>query len=255
MVDLAGFERRELPGDNSMTGATVTVEPIVDSSRFGELWEAFSDDPDDQVFTYLGYGPFQTRDAFEAFAGRTYLAKDILFHAIVPTAGPFWPDTQNAGKAAGVMALMRIDTANGVAEIGHICLAPRLQRTVAVTEAVFLLINRIFADLGYRRFEWKCDDANARSKRAAERYGFGYEGLFRQHMIVKGRNRDTAWFSMIDEEWPNIRNGFEAWLDARNFDADGGQRRALKDIRDATASGSGGRASGGVRRRSVLPPG
>ncbi len=237
MADLKDFVPREVPGKAAIAGETVTVEPIVDSRRFGELWEAFSDDPDDQVFTYLGYGPFRTREAFEAFAGRTYLAKDILFHAIVPTAGPLWTDAETAGKAAGVMALMRIDTANGVAEIGHICLAPRLQRTVAVTEAVFLLAHRVFAELGYRRFEWKCDDANVRSKRAADRYGFSYEGLFRQHMIVKGRNRDTAWFSMIDEEWPNIRNGFEAWLDAGNFDVDGGQKRALKDIRDAMASG------------------
>ncbi len=237
MLDLEAFESREFPGNDPMSGETVTVEPIVDSRRFGELWEAFSDDPDDQVFTHLGYGPFQTRGAFEDFAGRTYLAEDIVFHAIVPTAGPLWSNPETAGKAAGVMALMRIDTANGVAEIGHICLAPRLQRTAAVTEAVFLLTNRIFNELGYRRFEWKCDDANARSKRAAERYGFRHEGLFRQHMVVKGRNRDTAWFSILDTEWPHIRNGFEAWLDGDNFDADGKQKRGLMDVRDSIAAG------------------
>ena len=239
MSDLAAFDPRAFPGDETMTGLHVTVEPIVDERRFGELFEAFADDPDGQVFTHLAYGPFRTREGFKTFARRTYLADDIVFHALIPSAksrgAPGASAATGAGKAEGVMALMRIDTGNGVAEIGHICLAPRLQRTVAASEAVFLLMTRIFAELEYRRFEWKCDDANGRSKRAAERFGFTYEGLFRQHMVVKGRNRDTAWFSILDGEWPQVRNAFEAWLDADNFNADGRQRRSLAEIRKALA--------------------
>ena len=235
MTVLDTYRPREFPGSGPMSGETVKVEPITDSRRFGELWEALSDDPDDQVFTHLPYGPFASRKAYEDFAARTYLAEDILFHAIVPLAGPLWADRETAGKAAGVMALMRIDTVNGVAEVGHICLSPRLQRTAAASEAMFLLMTRVLGELGYRRFEWKCDDANVRSKRAAERFGFRPEGLFRQHQIVKGRNRDTAWFSIIDSEWATIRDGFEAWLDRDNFDGDSRQKRGLAEIRTARA--------------------
>jgi len=132
------------------------------------------------------------------------------------------------GRAEGRLALMRIDPANGVIEIGHILFGPRLARTRAATEAVFLLTRHIFDDLGYRRFEWKCDDRNEPSKRAALRFGFTPEGVFRQHMVVKGESRDTAWFSMLDREWPARKRIFERWLDPDNFDEAGWQRTPLR---------------------------
>ena len=127
----------------------------------------------------------------------------------------------------GVCALMRIDAANRVIEVGHILFTPLLQRTPAATEAMYLAARYVFDDLGYRRYEWKCNNCNEPSKRAASRYGFTYEGLFRQHLIMKGRNRDTAWFSMLDSEWPARKAAFEAWLAPENFDAEGKQVRPL----------------------------
>ncbi len=130
------------------------------------------------------------------------------------------------GAAAGYASFMRMDPANGVIEVGNILLSPALQRTTAATEAMYLMARHVF-DLGYRRYEWKCNAANLPSRRAAERLGFTFEGIFRQHMVIKGRNRDTAWFSMLDHEWPDRKAAFEAWLDPANFDADGRQRTAL----------------------------
>jgi RimJ/RimL family protein N-acetyltransferase len=132
------------------------------------------------------------------------------------------------GQPRGVVSYLRIDAANGVVEIGHIWYAPSIQRTRVTTEVTYLLAKHVFDDLGYRRLEWKCNAANERSRAAAERFGFTYEGTFRQHMMVKGANRDTAWFALLDGEWPATRAAFEAWLDPANFDADGRQRRPLR---------------------------
>jgi RimJ/RimL family protein N-acetyltransferase len=129
--------------------------------------------------------------------------------------------------------LMRIVPEHGVIEIGHIWFAPALQHTRRATEAIYLMARHAFDDLGYRRLEWKCDSLNEPSRRAAERFGFVYEGVFRQHMVVKGRNRDTAWFSIVDGEWPTVRAAFEAWLARENFDAEGRQRKSLRDVREA----------------------
>jgi hypothetical protein len=129
---------------------------------------------------------------------------------------------------------MRMEPAHGCIEIGHIWLGAPLQRTAAATEAIFLLARHAFDDLGYRRLEWKCDAANARSRRAAERFGFTFEGVFRKHMIVKGRNRDTAWYAIVDDDWPAVRAAFEAWLAPGNFDADGRQRETLESLRAST---------------------
>lgn len=216
MTDLARWEPRPLPGVEPLVGRHVAVEPIVDESRFGELDAAFA--RNDRLWEFLAYGPFERREDFESFARATYRGADPLFHAIVPRA---------SGRAEGVAALMRLDPVNGVAEIGHICLAPSLQATVAATEAFSLLFARVFDELGYRRLEWKCDARNAPSRRAAERLGFRFEGEFRQHMVVKGRNRDTAWFSIVDGEWPAVRVGFANWLRPENFDAGGRQKRSL----------------------------
>ncbi|KQT60735.1 MULTISPECIES: GNAT family N-acetyltransferase [unclassified Aureimonas] len=224
MIPLDQWTPRPRPGNAPLSGAVVRVEPIVDSGRFGELYESFTAPGGDTLWAYLPYGPFEDRAAFESFAGTTYRTEDPLFHAIVPAL---------SGKAEGVASLMRIDPPNGVVEIGHICLGPGLQGTRAATEAFYLLFRRVFEELGYRRLEWKCNDANAPSKRAAERLGFTFEGLFRQHMIVKGANRDTAWYAILDSEWPAIAKGFESWLAAENFDEAGRQRRSLASFRTA----------------------
>jgi len=148
---------------------------------------------------------------------------DPLHHAIV--------DSQS-GKPVGTAALMRIDPNNGVIEIGHIVYSSRLKRTRSGTEAMYLFMRRAFDELGYRRYEWKCDSLNGPSRRAAERYGFRFEGIFRQAVVYKGRSRDTAWFSILDDEWPALRTAFEAWLAPENFGEDGTQRRSLSAIRE-----------------------
>ena len=222
-ADLAAFTPRALPGRAPLDGRHVRVEPITDGARFGELFDAFNAPGGEHLWDYLAYGPFPDRAAFAAFAARTYTGADPLFHAIVP---------RESGRAAGVASLMRIDAANGVVEVGHICLAPVLQRTRAASEAFLLLFSRVFDELGYRRLEWKCNDRNEASKRAAARYGFTFEGVFRQHMVVKGQNRDTAWFSITDKEWPEVSAAFRGWLADDNFDADGAQRRSLVKTRD-----------------------
>lgn len=215
---LADWTPRSKPSGLDATGTHVAVEPIRDGRRFDELFDGFSADEAGALWRWLAYGPFASRADFKAFAGKTYLGGEMVFHAIIPAA---------SGRAEGVAALMRTDAANGATEIGHICLAPALQKTAAATEAFFLLMGYVFDGLGYRRFEWKCNNANEGSKRAAARLGFTHEGLFRQHMVVKGENRDTAWFSILDGEWPALRRRFEAWLDPSNFDAAGRQRRPL----------------------------
>lgn len=218
--DLSRWTPREMPGHRSMEGAYVRVEPIRDARRFAELHAAFAGQ--DRLWDYLAYGPFETAEDFGRYANANYLGPDPMFHAIVPHA---------SRRAEGVAALMRIDPANGVVEIGHICLAPSLQQTRAATEAFHLLFSRVFDELGYRRLEWKCNDQNAPSRRAAARFGFTYEGTFRQHMVAKGRNRDTAWYSITDGDWPRVKAGFEAWLAPENFDANGQQRRSLSQSR------------------------
>ncbi len=144
---------------------------------------------------------------------------DPLFHAIVDS---------KSGSAVGVAAYMRIDAANGVIEVGHLNFSPRLQATTAATEAMYLMMRRAFDELGYRRYEWKCDSLNEASRRAASRLGFRFEGVFRQAVVYKGRNRDTAWYSVLDSEWPALKAGFERWLSPDNFDENGCQRRKLR---------------------------
>ena len=165
----------------------------------------------------------EDRDAFRRWVADRARAPDPLFFAVID---------RRSGRVEGRQTLMRIDEGNGVVEIGNIFWGPRIARTPVTTEAFFLHAAHVFA-LGYRRFEWKCNDANAPSKRAAERFGMRYEGTFRQHMVVKGRNRDTAWFALLDREWPEVRAAFERWLLPENFDGDGQQRRRLADLRAA----------------------
>lgn len=179
----------------------------------------------DSTWDYLPYGPFDSQAAFIEWLEQRAPLADPFTYAIVDKA---------AGVARGLTSLMRIVPEHGVIEVGHIWLSPLLQRTPQATEALYLQARYVFDELGYRRFEWKCDNANMPSRRAANRFGFVFEGVFRQHMVVKGRNRDTAWYSIVDGEWPSRRAAFEAWLAPENFDADGRQKRSLEEVRAAT---------------------
>jgi RimJ/RimL family protein N-acetyltransferase len=200
-----------------LEGARVRLEPL-DPDRHAEaLFAAASGD--DALWDYLPYGPFDDVAALRAHLTAQAASEDPLFFAVVVD-----------GAACGVVSYLRIEPAHGCIEIGHIWFGAPLQRTPAATEAIHLLAREAFDGLRNRRFEWKCNAANARSRRAAERFGFTFEGVFRQHMIVKGRNRDTAWYSILDGEWPAVNAGFEAWLDASNFDADGRQRASLGEL-------------------------
>ena len=166
-------------------------------------------------------GPFAAEAEMRAWLEAAAQGEDPLFHAIL----------DGDGRAAGVAAYLRIQPEHGVIEVGNIVLAPRLQRTPAATEAMVLMMGRAFDDLGYRRYEWKCDALNIRSRHAAQRLGFTYDGLFRQAVVYKGRNRDTAWYAILDRDWLALKPRFEAWLDPANFDADGNQKTRL-DVRN-----------------------
>ena len=175
------------------------------------------------------YGPFASREPFERWIEESALSVDPMFHAI----------TGSGGRALGLAAYMRIDRANGVIEIGHLNFSGLLQRTVAATEAMYLMMRRAFDELGYRRYEWKCDSLNEPSRRAAARLGFVYEGLFRQATVYKDRSRDTAWHSIIDTEWPARKAAFDAWLAPENFDGSGGQRQPLSAFTEALSREGG----------------
>jgi RimJ/RimL family protein N-acetyltransferase len=206
------------PPRTPIEGRYCRIEPIDPERHAAQLFEAISDDQDGRTWTYMGYGPFATLPEYRAWMKSTCLGDDPLFHAIIDTA---------SGAAVGVASYLRIDPKFGVIETGHIHYAPRLQRTRAATEAMYLLARRVFDELGYRRYEWKCDGLNGPSRKAAARLGFSYEGIFRQATIYKGRNRDTAWFAMIDREWPALKAAYETWLSPANFDAGGKQKQSL----------------------------
>jgi RimJ/RimL family protein N-acetyltransferase len=222
---LLDWQPVSLPARSPISGRTVRLEPLDPERHTEELWEA-SHGPghDAGTWDYLGYGPFDNIDAFRRYIQAHAESSDPLFFAIVDSA---------TGTAQGVASYMRMAPKDGVIEIGHIWFGAALQRTRQATEAIFLLARHAFDDLGYRRLEWKTNALNRRSRAAAARFGFTYEGTFRQHMVTKGRNRDTAWFSMIDGEWPGIRAGFERWLADDNFDEAGRQRASLQSLRDA----------------------
>ena len=212
-----GWTERPSPPRTPIEGRYARIEPL--SLEHAEaLHLANCADTAGGMWTYMGYGPFASLEDYRQWISTTGSGDDPLFHTIIDKA---------TGKASGVASLMRIDTKNGVIETGHIAYAPALQKTRAATEAMFLLMARVFDELGYRRYEWKCDALNAPSRRAADRLGFTFEGVFRQAVIYKGRNRDTAWFAIIDKEWPALKAAYEVWLDPANFDAGGKQRQSL----------------------------
>jgi len=213
------------PGRIPLVGATVRLEPIDPANHAAALFAASHEiDGGKAVFRYLPYGPFAGVDDFKPWLEQCASSNDPLFVAILEgeTAVP-----------KGMASFMRMAPEHGVIEIGHIWFAPSIQRTRQATEAIYLMTRYAFDDLGYRRLEWKCDAQNEPSRRAAERFGFKFEGVFRQHLVVKDRNRDTAWFSILDGEWPVIQTAFEAWLAPDNFDAGGRQRQSLAALREA----------------------
>jgi RimJ/RimL family protein N-acetyltransferase len=212
---------RRRPPRSPIVGRFCTVEPLEPRKHGRDLFDAAATDTEGRIWTYLAYGPFTTHQAYAGWMQMTCMGEDPQFHAIVDAA---------TAKAVGVASLMRIDPKGGVLEVGHICLTPLAQKSTVATESMFLLMRRAFDELAYRRYEWKCDALNLPSRKAAERLGFSYEGLFRQATVYKGRNRDTAWYSIIDKEWPYLRAAYETWLDASNFDAKGKQKQRLSDL-------------------------
>jgi RimJ/RimL family protein N-acetyltransferase len=215
---LAGWTARPRPPRTPITGRLCRVEPVDVERHAADL---FAGNTNPASWTYLFYGPFPDFDAYRKWLVGISALDDPLFYAIVESA---------SGKALGVASYMRIDPSNGVIEVGHLNFSPSLQRTAAATEAMYLMMRRAFDELGYRRYEWKCDSLNAPSRRAAERLGFTYEGEFRQAIVYKGRSRDTSWYSILDSEWPARKSAFERWLAPDNFDASGLQRRRLADF-------------------------
>ena len=208
------------------SAAPITKEPIkgqrcdlkpLSVAHAAQLHAAFSADPTGTLWTYMPCGPFANAEDYADWVEGAAQQDVPIFYTIIDKA---------SSAPVGVASYLRIQPLQGVVEVGWLTFAPTLQRSTLATEAMFLMMQRAF-DLGYRRYEWKCDALNAASKKAATRLGFTYEGTFRQAVVYKGRNRDTAWFSIIDSEWPAIRDAFQAWLDPQNFDQDGQQRQRL----------------------------
>ena len=213
--------RARRPERTTIRGRLVTLAPLDPLAHGDALYAAAGGDGADQLWMYLFEGPFSDRADFDLHLRRMAASEDPLFLVILDAA---------SGDAVGYAAYMRIEPAHRVIEVGSILYTPRLQQTALATEAMYLMARHVFEDLGYRRYEWKCNALNAPSRRAALRFGFTFEGIFRQHMIVKGRNRDTAWFSMLDSEWPARKANFELWLDPSNFGPDGQQKTALSAL-------------------------
>ena len=217
---LPGWTPPLVPSREPMSGRYCRLEPA--HERFvPELYAASAHDRDGRTWTYLPYGPIASEEEYRRWFATTCLGDDPLFFVIVDTA---------LGRAVGQASYLNIKPTQGSIEVGHIYFSPLAARTRVATEAMYLMMRRAF-EAGYRRYEWKCDSLNAPSRAAAERFGFSYEGLFRQAVVVKGRNRDTAWFAAIDGEWPRLSAAFEGWLAPENFDSSGQQRRPLAGFR------------------------
>ena len=206
------------PGQAPMTGRLVRLEPLDADAHAFALHDAFQGD--DTLWDYMPYGPFASGTAYHRWARQREEGEDPRFFVLCDGA---------TGLPGGIASYLRITPEAGSIEVGHICISSRMQRGAAATEAMFLMMDWAFR-AGYRRYEWKCNALNLASRRAAQRLGFSFEGVFRNHLIVKGRNRDTAWFSVIDSEWPALAEAYRVWLDPANFDAAGRQRERLSDL-------------------------
>jgi RimJ/RimL family protein N-acetyltransferase len=212
----------KLPRREPLRGSHVLLRPV-DAANDAENLYAVSHPPDGDlaIWTYLPDGPYKSPEQLRQMLAWAETAEGHLYFTLVRLADE---------RSLGLASYLRIEPQFGAVEIGHIWFGVPLQRTTAATEVIYLLARHVFDDLGYRRLEWKCDALNAASRHAAERFGFTFEGVFRNHQIVKGRNRDTAWYAMTDGDWPMIREGFEQWLNPDNFDADGSQKRPLGEL-------------------------
>ncbi|KAF9701652.1 hypothetical protein EKO04_001166 [Ascochyta lentis] len=214
--------------DVALTGQHVTIVPVR-PDHASDLYSLVEGQDNMALFDYLFDEQPSSLASFQSDLAMRASTINPWTYAILLNGQP-----GDVSKAVGMASLMRMDLPNRVVEVGSILYTPTLQRTPAATEAMYLLARYVFEELGFRRYEWKCNSLNKPSRRAAQRLGFLYEGTFRQHMIIKGRNRDTSWFSMLDSDWPEIRKGFEAWLDKENFDEEGKQKRKLEDLRAKT---------------------
>lgn len=219
---LPNWKTRALPQRATLEGEYCALEPLNPVRHGAELSRAYRAAPDGRAWTYMPVGPFDDESMLQAHLQRAAASADPLHFAVVDAV---------TREAVGTMALLRMDPSNGVVEVGHIAFSPALQRTRAATEAQYLLMHLVFHELGYRRYEWKCDRLNAPSRQAAARLGFQFEGVFRQALVYKQRSRDTAWFSIIDSEWPALRTAFLRWLAPANFAADGRQMASLAQLR------------------------
>ena len=217
-----GWSERQRPQRGIIVGRYCRLEPVDAKIHATDLFAAYMEAPDSRDWTYLFAERPESEDQLREYLEKLAASEDPLHFAIVDT---------DTGKAAGTAALMRIDPANGVIEVGSIAFSPRMQRARLGTDAMYQMMRVAFDELGYRRYEWKCDSLNGPSRTAAERYGFTYEGIFRKAVIYKGRSRDTAWFSITADEWPRVRRAFESWLEPTNFEPGGRQRRSLREIR------------------------
>lgn len=206
------------PDRSVIVGRRVRLEPLEADRHAFDLHGAFSGH--DSLWDYMAYGPFASASAYHRWAREREGGEDPRFYVL---------REQTTGQVGGIASHLRITPEAGSIEVGHICIAPAMQRGAAMTEAMFLMMDWAFR-AGYRRYEWKCNALNLPSRRAAQRLGFSFEGVFRNHMIVKGRNRDTAWFSVISEEWPALAEAYRVWLDPSNFDARQRQRERLSDL-------------------------
>lgn len=216
---LTDWQPAVLPSGSTLQGRFIRLEKLDVAHHGDDLWAALQG-PDPKLWDYLPYGPFAERGLFDAWLKGQAAGSDPMFYTVLDKA---------TGRAEGILSLMSIVPEHGRIEIGHVAFGAPMQRTPKSTEAVYLLAKLAFA-LGNRRLEWKCNNDNARSRQAAERLGFTFEGVFRQHMIVKGRNRDTAWYSITDAQWPHVHAAFEAWLADANQTAQG-QLKSLSELR------------------------
>ena len=220
--DLPDWSPRPRPPRTPLRGRFCDVVPLDPAAHASALFALFAGAPDRRSWTYLVDDLPDTEAAYRERLERQATGDDPLFHTILDA---------ETGAPLGIASYLRIEPVHGVIEVGHLHFGPSLQRKPAATEAMALMMARAFDELGYRRYEWKCDSLNAPSRAAALRYGFTFEGIFRNAVIVKGRSRDTAWFSITDDEWPRLREAFQAWLAPENFDAEGRQRRSLAELR------------------------
>ncbi|MGW5941563.1 GNAT family N-acetyltransferase [Streptomyces celluloflavus] len=217
---------RPAPARVTLDGRFCRVEPLDADRHTDDLYSAYARAADGRDWTYMMAGPFGSRDDYHGYVVTVTQADDPLHYAVIDL---------RSGKAVGTLSLMRQDPSNGVVEVGNVAFSPLLKQTPISTEAQFLLMSYVFDELGYRRYEWKCDSLNEPSRRAAQRLGFTFEGIFRQAVVYKGRSRDTAWYSVIDSEWPQVGKALREWLSPDNFDADGRQKQSLSAVRACDA--------------------